>query len=567
MPTTPTLGCQIAPHYSHDAHTDSESDTSDSDSDRITEVEGRGSGEREEVEVVDHADLEKAETQQDSATTGTVTRPTTLQKGRTKSSRRGREERCPPVGFWHWQMAGVRLHVLKLWFRTNLILAIAIFSFLCLFWGALFNQENRVHNLKIWVVDFDSQVPPYNNTTAFVGLFVTRSVQALLNSGAHNPGYTIRSPSDFDNDPVKVRQSIYDFHAWAAVIINANATTLIERAVRDGNTSYDPLGACQIIFNSARDQTTTASYISPSLTALQKSVVSSFGREWLTHLMRTTSAADLNLDTAPQAITPGIEFTMYDLRPFGPPIATPAVSIGLIYLIILSFFSFTFFLPIHMKYLSPRNHPPLHFTHLIIWRYVATVTSYFFLSFVYSLVSLAFLMPMDRPSASPTESANNPNAYGRGTFPVYWVINWVGMTALGLASENMAMLLGTPWTALWLIFWVISNVATGFYSLELASGFYRWGYAWPMHNIAELTRQTLFNLHSRTGLNFGILFAWVVVGTGLFPICCYYMRWNTARVKKNAAKAEQAWKEKMEKEREEPSLLARVTTRGSRPER
>jgi hypothetical protein len=42
------------------------------------------------------------------------------------------------------------------------------------------------------------------------------------------------------------------------------------------------------------------------------------------------------------------------------------------------------------------------------------------------------------------------------------------------------------------------------------------------------------------------------------------MRWNTARVKRNAAKAEADWHAKMEKEREEPSLMARVTTLGSR---
>jgi len=74
----------------------------------------------------------------------------------------------------------------------------------------------------------------------------------------------------------------------------------------------------------------------------------------------------------------------------------------------------------------------------------------------------------------------------------------------------------------------------------------------------------MFDLHPRTGLNFGILFAWVGIGTALFPICCYYMRWNTARVKRNAAKTEQAWREKMEQERQNPSLLARVTTSKSR---
>jgi hypothetical protein len=40
------------------------------------------------------------------------------------------------------------------------------------------------------------------------------------------------------------------------------------------------------------------------------------------------------------------------------------------------------------------------------------------------------------------------------------------------------------------------------------------------------------------------------------------MRWNTMRVKKNAAKAEAEWKQKMEKQQEEPSFLARITTLG-----
>jgi hypothetical protein len=433
---------------------------------------------------------------------------------------------------------------------------------LCLFWGALYRQNDNIHNLGIIVVDFDGQAP-YANAAPFVGPFVTKAIEQLIDAGGA-PGYTFHKPEHYDNDPLKVRESVYDFHAWAAVVINPNATALLEAAVRNGNSSYDPLGACQIIYNSARDQTTSSSYIIPSMTVLQKRVVSDFGRAWITHLLSLNISITEHIATSPQALSPGIEFTLYDLRPFGPPIATPAVSIGLIYLIIISFFSFTFFLPIHMKYLSPKGHPPLMFRHLIAWRYCATVASYFFLSLVYSLVSLAFLMPMDAAPGSHVWPTRNPNAYGHATFVVYWMGNWVGMTAFGLASENMAMLLGTPWTAIWLIFWVISNVATGFYALELAPAFYRWGYAWPMHNIVELTRGVLFDLHPRIGLNFGVLFAWCALDTALFPLCCYYMRWNTARVKRDAAKKEEEWQAKMKKEVEEPSWLVRTTTLGSR---
>lgn len=62
------------------------------------------------------------------------------------------------------------------------------------------------------------------------------------------------------------------------------------------------------------------------------------------------------------------------------------------------------------------------------------------------------------------------------------MINFIGMAALGLACENVAMAVGQPWTAIWLIFWIITNVATGFYSLDTSPGFYAWGYAWPLHN-------------------------------------------------------------------------------------
>jgi hypothetical protein len=258
-------------------------------------------------------------------------RPTSLQRGRTRSSRRIVLEQTS-VGFFHSSMAGVRLHVIKLWLRTNLILAIAIMAFLCLFWGALFRQNANAKSLNILVVDFDGR-SSYTGAPSFVGPFVTRIIRSIIDEGGVVPGYTFASAGDFDNDPLNVRDSVYNFKAWAAVVINSNATAILEAAVRLGNASYDPLGACQITYNSARDQTTSSTYIVPSMTTLQKRVGTEFGRAWIAHLLQNNVAvSDMHIDVAPQALSPGIEFTVYDLRPFGPPIATPAVSIGLIYL-------------------------------------------------------------------------------------------------------------------------------------------------------------------------------------------------------------------------------------------
>lgn len=199
----------------------------------------------------------------------------------------------------------------------------------------------------------------------------------------------------------------------------------------------------------------------------------------------------------------------------------------------MSFFSFAFYLPIHVKYLKPEGHPPLKFYQLIIWRWCATIVAYFFLSLAYSLVSLAFQInfsggnPVTSQTLPTAIAYGNPDAYGKGTFPVYWMLNFVGMAALGLACENVAMVVGQPWTGLWLIFWVITNVSTSFYDVEWAPAFYLWGYAWPLHNIVQASRQILFGLHSQIGLNFGVLFAWVAVNTVLFPLACYYMRWKS----------------------------------------
>lgn len=105
-----------------------------------------------------------------------------------------------------------------------------------------------------------------------------------------------------------------------------------------------------------------------------------------------------------------------------------------------------------------------------------------FLSLFYSLISLAFQIPFSVDSALPTEVANPTTAYGHGSFVIYWMINFIGTVALGLACENVAHLIGEPWTAFWLIPWVITNVSTSFYSIMLAPGFYSRGYAWPLHN-------------------------------------------------------------------------------------
>lgn len=387
-----------------------------------------------------------------------------------------------PVSFFDPALKDVRRRIYIKWCRTLLILCIFVFAVLSLYWGSQFATEENYPTLKVWVVDFDGQTDAYSTDEPIVGPAVTDATNTILSSDTLHLGYEIKPPSHFNNDPTAVRQAIYDEHAWAAVIVNPNATILLRQAIETTNTSYNPTGAIETVIISARDETTYFSYILPGLATLQDTVLAAFGPQWARELLTTAQATHLDLSSIPpQAINPAIGFTTIDLRPFTPAVAAPAVSIGLIYLIIIAFFNFPFLMPIHALFMNPKDHPPLKQVHWLVWRVLSNIAAYFFLSFFYSLVSLAFKIPFTNHPAPDTVPAVNANAYGHGSFVVFWMLNWVGMAALGFPCENMAMVLGFPWSSLFLIFWVIANVATAFYAVELAPGFYRWGYAWPLH--------------------------------------------------------------------------------------
>ncbi|KAI8634240.1 MNNG and nitrosoguanidine resistance protein [Xylariaceae sp. FL1651] len=440
------------------------------------------------------------------------------------------------VGFWDHKLSKVRAHVLILWARTIIVLMLFVFAVLSLYWGVLYDMKGRLRALEVHVVDFDGQVAPYGNVTPIVGPAMTQLTLQMYKSSQPSLGYHNIPPAEYNYDPIAVRRGVYDWHAWAAIIINPNATALLFEAVIIGNASYDPTGAIQYIVQSARQETTTYNYILPQLELITSRFTSQFGANW-SRILTNNSFSPQVIARSPAAMNPGIIPLHIDLRPFGPSTATPAVSIGLIYLIIVAFFSFSFFLPIHTKYIQPQGHPPLHFWQLIVWRWLATVVLYLLISLVYSLVSFAFHVPFLPPPAPATDVAFNATAYGRASLVVYWALNFAGMTALGLACENAAMVLGQPWTALWLVFWVITNVSTAFYSLELAPAFFRWGYAWPLHHVVQASRQILFDLRSEVGLHFGVLIAWIAVDTALFPLCCYFMRRRAENEQRDAERS------------------------------
>lgn len=258
------------------------------------------------------------------------------------------------VGFWDWRLNHVRKEAFLKWTLTTGFLMAFIIGTLSIYWGVFNHVERNLSSLVVYIVDFDGQTAPFNESGVepIVGPQIVQLAQQMVESSTPNLGYGSLPPSDFNYDPLEVRRSVYHWDAWAAIIINPNATAMLYSAVQNGNASYDPIGACQLIYIQARDETNWSNYMFPLISQLMTQATSMVGQTWASQILQEATSNQTLLDgmvQAPQALSPAIGFSMFNLRPFYPYVATPAVSIGLIYLIIISFFSFSFYLPIHFK--------------------------------------------------------------------------------------------------------------------------------------------------------------------------------------------------------------------------
>lgn len=82
--------------------------------------------------------------------------------------------------------------------------------------------------------------------------------------------------------------------------------------------------------------------------------------------------------------------------------------------------------------------------------------------------------------------------FGHGGIVAFWMLNWVGMLACGLALEAMITLLTVRFIPFFLILWIISNVSVTIFPLQVLPHVYKYGYAWPFYNISRAVRTIVF---------------------------------------------------------------------------
>ncbi|PPQ98228.1 hypothetical protein CVT26_003398 [Gymnopilus dilepis] len=371
---------------------------------------------------------------------------------------------------------------------------VTIFIVFPLYWGSLW--QIPAHAMRGWIVNFDGGT---------IGQRVLSDLSAASGRSIH---WQEVPSSNFPNGPNDLINAMKDNQAWVAVSINPSSTARYLNSLQNPDPAYNG-----------------------------SAVVTAYGVEGRNENAFSRAAADLVslMSVSPQTVTQPVGYTLVNLIPFAQPVASAVVFVGLIYLLILSFFIVA--IAYNARQVSGINNI-LSLRSLVLVRLSSSAIGYFCLSFFYSLLNVAFKLNLSRK-------------YGAAGFVIFWMLNWLGMLSVyvppsserdtklilswwnrsGLALESLITLLTPKWVPFFMIAWIIVNVSVCVFPIDVLPRFYRYGYAMPFYNISSSVRSITFGTRNTLGQNFGVLFAWVLISCITLPAIQWYVRRQEARAK------------------------------------
>lgn len=441
------------------------------------------------------------------------------------------------LSFFSDRLHGERKSLVLRILLVYIIMGIFILGIFSIYWGSMYDRESRYKNLRMLVVIEDEQtvngIPPAIGN-ALAALLATPTVMAL-------GGWMIQNTTEFNamaqshNNTIfeEIKTQVHHQNYWASIYVPKNASANLYEAIVTGDTSYN-VSANSVVsyYEAGRDIVGMGQYVIPNLERVEQYFLQ-LQANITSEIVADVDFSDVfsDIDSVLVAAT-AISWLYVDGRPYTNPVLLAPSQVGLIYMIIITFFAFNFFSEIHQSVAKMG----VKITHLVTYRIVSTVVSFFVMSFFYSIVSLAF-------------QVNFTVTFGHSGFLVYWSTNFLTMWAVGAMNEAMGMLFimyYPPLVGFWMLFWVIVNISPTFSPIALCPQFYRYGYAMPIHASYEITKVIFFNTYKGAmGRNYGILVAWVVFASVLMLFM--FMRFGKVMGQRAAAQRAQIEKELNEK--------------------
>ncbi|KAK0454815.1 hypothetical protein EV421DRAFT_1759383 [Armillaria borealis] len=336
-----------------------------------------------------------------------------------------------------------RLKFIKIMDLRTVLMIMAIFAYFSIYWGALWKVP--VRPLEGWIIDFD-------------GYRIGSTVKdELLKQSDNRIAWQIHSNKGFSNAK-DVATAVVEEECWVAVTINADASARLNATLLSGNDSYNSSEAITIIAVEARNENAYRTFIRPSVEMSVQNIVHNFAVEIAAEIQAQNNLTAL-LSVSPSTLVQPIYYTLDNVRPFDVPVATAVSFVGLIYLLILSFYI------VNSGSLARQVsglERMLTFRSLIQLRLLTPLLLYLVISCFYALLSLAFKLPFERKCVRSLQFLLiclyllMQNRFGRSGFVVYWMLSFCGMSAVGLALEALMPLLTAKFIQLFLMLWIVT---------------------------------------------------------------------------------------------------------------
>ncbi|THH26331.1 hypothetical protein EUX98_g7852 [Antrodiella citrinella] len=401
-------------------------------------------------------------------------------------------------GFFDPEVALARKAYLVYMAKVTFFVIIIMWASLPAFWGALSNSASLTDQLTVWYIDRDD---------SRVGHAIWDGI-ANYSGPALPLGWQVVNPLVAGSDEDIIGSVVTD-QVWAAVVVEANATSTLTLARQNGDVTYNPASAITVYYSQARQEVATGTYLIPNLEHTLKAVISG----WATGAAQryfaqispgntTNTTAIQMLSIAPQTISPAIDFTEVNLRPYTTPAALAVTLVGNIFLVIFGFFT-----------VVANNHartliaPSLNLGSYLAMRVLVPLAMYIPLSLSFNLISLAFGLPFG-------------GKYSPGAgFMIAWVFVWLGLAAVALSLEAMVTVLTVQFIPYFLFVLIVYNIAPVLLPNELQSPIFAYGQGFPVPNLSDALRAIFFNTQQNPGHNAGVIVAWIVLS--IFTLCIF----------------------------------------------
>jgi len=355
--------------------------------------------------------------------------------------------------------------------------------------GTLYHEAERVHNLRILMVDYDHGPIGQSLRSAATSL----QADTFPSVDEHS---TTEYPKVSD-----IRHAVLVGDFWAAIYSNPGASDRLKEALRSNDTAaeYNANDALTFVYNGARYASTIQGYIEPNLRTLVSETEAIYqednGSRNLEIALRNTKAAS--------ALFHPIASTTLNIKETVQGARTIYNTIGLVYPILMQFF---FVLALNILCGQRRLFGRWSLARNCSFRSAIALVYTFIGAVCASALVFGFQDGWDLSA---------------GQYFLAILVYWLYMHVEFLYTDVVTAFVPIKFVPFFIFSFVIFNVTSLLVPFELSPAFYRIGYAAPAHEAYQILIQIWSGGNHRLHQALPILFAWEVF---LTPLAIFGMR-------------------------------------------